>query len=74
MAKAKLFSTGPWLFYDHEKPLAGGSGGALAPPGRPKVTAPGGNLGVALRPKQHPGGTLGTPHDGPPAPDGKFAP
>ena len=35
MAKPKLFSIGPWLFYDHESPLAGGSGGALAPLGRP---------------------------------------
>ena len=41
-------------FYDHEKPLAGGSGGASAPPGRPKVTAPGGNMGVALRSKIDP--------------------
>ena len=51
MAKTKLFPIGPWLSYDHENPLAGGSGRASAPPGRPKVTAPGGNLGVALRSK-----------------------
>ena len=45
IAKTKLFSIGPWLFYDHEKPLAGGSGGGSgsgSPPGETKSYRPGG--------------------------------